>query len=221
MKVLVIDIGGTHVKLLATGRRTVRKIPSGLDLTPRRLVKQVLAAVAGWEFDAISIGYPGPVENDRVLREPVHLGKGWVRFDFAKAFGYPVRLVNDAAMQAVGSYQGKQMLFLGLGTGLGTTLIRNGVVIPLEIAHLPYHKGKSFEDVLGDANYQRIGKAAWRKHVAVVVELMMRATVCDYVVLGGGNVRHLKTLPRGARRGGNANAFRGGYRLWKNELTWT
>jgi Transcriptional regulator/sugar kinase len=221
VKVLVVDIGGTNIKLLATGRRAMRKVPSGHDLTPRQLVKRVLAAVDGWEYDVVSMGFPGPVENDRILREPVNLGKGWVRFDFAKAFGCEVKIVNDAAMQAVGSYQGKQMLFLGLGTGLGTTLIRNGVVVPLELAHLPYHKGKTFEEIVGDAGYQRLGKPAWRRHVTVVVDLLMRATVSDYVVLGGGNVRHIKTLPAGARRGSNANAFRGGFRLWQEALTWT
>jgi polyphosphate glucokinase len=221
VKVLVIDIGGTNVKLLATGRRVVRKIPSGPGLTPGQLVKTVLPAVADWEYDVISIGYPGPVEDNRPLKEPVNLGKGWVRFDYEKAFGHPVRIVNDAAMQAIGSYQGKRMLFLGLGTGLGTTVVRNGVVIPLELAHLPYRKGATFEEYVGEAGYQRLGKAAWRRHVAEVVRLLMNATVSDYAVLGGGNVRHLSELPPRTRRGDNANAFRGGYRLWQERLTWT
>jgi polyphosphate glucokinase len=221
VKVLVIDIGGTNVKLLATGRRIVRKIPSGADLTPGRLVKAVLPVVEDWEYDVVSIGYPGPVEENRPLKEPVNLGRGWVRFDYEAAFGCPVRIVNDAAMQAIGSYMGKRMLFLGLGTGLGTTVVRNGVVVPLELAHLPYYKGKSFEECVGDAGYQRLGKEAWRKHVEAVVRLLMNATVSDYTVLGGGNVRHLKRLPPRTRRGSNSNAFRGGFRLWQERITWT
>jgi ROK family len=221
VKVLVIDIGGTNVKLLATGRRTVRKIPSGPALTPRQLVAAVLPIVAEWKYDAVSIGLPAPVRANRAIREPVNLGKGWVRFDFEKAFGRPVRMVNDAAMQALGSYRGRRMLFLGLGTGLGTTLVQDGVVVPLELAHLPYQKGQSFEDYIGELGYQRWGKLAWRKHVAEIVRLLMNATVADYVVLGGGNVRHLKVLPPRARRGSNANAFRGGYRMWQKSTTWT
>lgn len=220
MKVLVIDIGGTNVKLLATGRRTVRKIPSGPGLTPRQLVAAVLPVVEGWRYDAISIGFPAPVRDNRPLREPVNLGTGWVRFDYEKAFGRPVRMVNDAAMQAIGSYRGKRMLFLGLGTGLGTTLVQDGVVVPLELAHLPYNRGYTFEEYIGEAGYQELGKLAWRRHVAVIVELLMNATVADYVVLGGGNVRHLRELPPRARRGSNANAFRGGYRLWQKSTTW-
>jgi polyphosphate glucokinase len=221
VKVLVVDIGGTNIKLLATGRRAVRKLPSGPGLTPRQLIKAVLPAVEDWDYDVVSIGFPGPVEENRPLREPVNLGRGWVRFDYEAAFGCRVRMVNDAAMQAVGSYQGKRMLFLGLGTGLGTTVVRNGVVVPLEIAHLPYRKGESYEEVVGEAGFQRLGKAAWRKHVAEVVDLMLNATVSDYAVLGGGNVRHLKELPPRTRRGSNANAFRGGFRLWHESLTWT
>jgi polyphosphate glucokinase len=221
VKVLVIDIGGTNAKLLATGRRTVRKIPSGPDLTPRKLVQEVLPAVKDWDYDVVSIGYPGPVADNRPLKEPVNLGKGWVRFDYEKAFGRPVRMVNDAAMQAIGSYQGKNMLFLGLGTGLGSTLVRNGTVVPMELGHLPYRKGHTFEEYIGDGGYKRLGKAAWRKHVAEVVRQLMNATVADYAVLGGGNVRHLKDLPPRTRRGSNANAIRGGYRLWQEGTTWT
>jgi polyphosphate glucokinase len=220
VKVLVIDIGGTNVKLLATGRRAVRKLSSGPELTPRQLVKEVLPAAGDWDYDVVSIGFPGPVQDNRPMREPVNLGKGWVRFDYESALGKPVRMVNDAAMQAIGSYQGKNMLFLGLGTGLGTTLVRNGTVIPLELGHLPYRKGRTFEEYLGDAGYRQLGKAAWRKHVAEVVRELMNATVADYVVLGGGNVRHLKKLPPRTRRGDNANAFRGGYRLWQESTTW-
>ena len=221
MTVLVIDVGGTNIKLLATGRRTPRKIPSGPHLTPRELVRGVAEAVEDWKFDRISIGYPGPVRNNRPLREPANLGKGWVRFDYKKAFGAPVRMVNDAAMQAIGSYQGRRMLFLGLGTGLGNTLILDGVVVPLELGHLPYHKGLSFEEYVGEAGMKRLGKASWRIHVAEVVGMLLNATVADYAVLGGGNVRHLKVLPPRARRGDNVNAFRGGMRLWQESGKWS
>jgi polyphosphate glucokinase len=205
VKVLVIDIGGTNVKLLATGRRAVRKLSSGPELTPRQLVKEVLPAAGDWDYDVVSIGFPGPVQDNRPMREPVNLGKGWVRFDYESALGKPVRMVNDAAMQAIGR----------------TTLVRTGTVIPLELGHLPYRKGRTFEDYIGDAGYRQLGKAAWRKHVAEVVRELMNATVADYVVLGGGNVRHLKKLPPRTRRGDNANAFRGGYRLWQENTTWT
>ncbi|MDB4900389.1 MAG: polyphosphate glucokinase [Gemmatimonadetes bacterium] len=221
MKVLVIDVGGTNIKLLASGRRSARKIPSGPHLTPQAMVKAVRDTVSDWSWDHASIGYPGPVGGNRPLREPVNLGRGWVRFDYEKALGVPVRMVNDAAMQALGSYKGKNMLFLGLGTGLGTTLIRDGAVIPLELAHLPYRKGHSFEEYVGEAGLLRLGKPAWRRHVAEVVDLLMNATVADYAVLGGGNVRHLKDLPPRTRRGNNANAFRGGFRLWQESTTWS
>lgn len=214
-KVLVIDVGGTHVKVLATGRRSVVKIPSGPDLTPRTMVEGVLAATRGWKFDAISIGYPGPVVRGKIAREPRNLGNGWVRFDFERALGKPVRIINDAAMQALGSYAGKRMLFLGLGTGLGTTLVSDGVVIPLEAAHLPYKNGMSYEEYVGDAGLEWLGKRKWKHHVFKVVALLSEAMVADYTVLGGGNVRHLITLPPKCRRGDNANAFRGGFRLWQ------
>lgn len=219
-KTLVIDVGGTHVKLLSTGRRTVQRVDSGPSLTPRRMVRDILVAVADWQFDRVSIGIPAPVRDHRPLREPVNLGRGWVRFDYESAFGRPVRMVNDAAMQAIGSYEGGRMLFLGLGTGLGTCLIVDGAVVPLELAHLPYRHGRSFEEYVGDAGRRATGRRRWREHVDQVVTLLRAATVADYVVLGGGNVRLLDTLPAHVRRGDNANAFRGGYRLWTETVTW-
>jgi predicted NBD/HSP70 family sugar kinase len=220
-KVLVVDVGGSHVKAQASGRRTMVKVDSGPDLTPRQMVGRLLDVTEGWQYDVVSIGYPGPVVRGRIAREPYNLGRGWTRFDFERAFGRPVRLINDAAMQAIGSYQGKRMLFLGLGTGLGTTLIRDGVVIPLEIAHLPYEDGETYEDVVGDAGLERIGVRRWRRHVANIVELMMNAVVADYTVLGGGNVRLLPMLPPRTRRGANANALRGGLRLWQDDFVLT
>lgn len=219
-KVLVVDVGGTNVKLFQRGRGRV-KIPSGPDLTPREMMTGVLAATDGWGYDAVTIGYPGPVVRGKIAREPINLGSGWVRFNFARAFGCPVRLINDAAMQALGSYRGRSMLFLGLGTGLGTTLVRDGVVVPLEVAHLPYREGKSYEEFIGDAGLAALGKKKWRRHVAIVVDLMLHALVADYAVLGGGNVRLLDELPPHSRRGNNANAFRGGERLWQAEVTCT
>jgi polyphosphate glucokinase len=217
--VLVIDIGGSNVKLFATGRAGRVKIPSGPALTPRQMVAAVREATADWRYDVVTIGYPGPVVRGRIAREPYNLGAGWTRYDFARAFGLPVRLINDAAMQALGSYRGRSMLFLGLGTGLGTTLVRNGVVVPLEVAHLPYRDGRTFEDFVGDAGLKRLGKKRWRRHVALVVDLMLHALVADYAVLGGGNVRLLDELPPRTRRGNNANAFRGGVRLWADDVS--
>ncbi len=215
MKILVVDVGGTHVKVLATGHRVPVKIVSGPTLGPRDMVHAVREATAGWTYDRVSIGYPGPVRHNKPLEDPWNLGPGWVRFDFAKAFHKPVRVLNDAAMQALGSYEGGRMLFLGLGTGLGSALVNDGAVIPLELAHLPYRAGKSYEHWIGEAGLKRLGKKRWRKHVDEVVALLSAAFLSDYVVLGGGNVRHVKRVPKGARRGTNANAFKGGYRLWK------
>ena len=214
MKILVVDVGGTHVKLLATGRKTVIKIPSGPSLTANKMVQVVKHAVAGWKYDVVSIGYPGPVVHGRPMSEPHNLGKGWVGFNFAKAFGCPVKLINDAAMQAIGSYKGGRMLFLGLGTGLGSALIVDGVIEPMEIAHLPYKHGRTYEDYLGLAGLKRRGKKKWKSHVMDVIEKLKHALEPDYVVLGGGNVKLLKKLPPGLRRGDNANAFRGGFRMW-------
>lgn len=214
-KVLVVDIGGTHVKALTTGRRTIAKVPSGPDLTPRQMVDAVLGATKGWSYDVVSIGYPGPVVRGRIAAEPKNLGNGWVRFNFDRAFGRPVRLINDAAMQALGSYAGRRMLFLGLGTGLGTTLVSDGVIIAMELAHLPYRNGMTYEEYVGEAGLAWLGKRKWKHHVFKVVHLLSEATVADYVVLGGGNVRLLDKLPPKSRRGSNANAFRGGFRLWE------
>ena len=215
MKVLVIDIGGTSVKVLSTGRRTPLKIPSGPRMTPKQMVKLVLDAVAGWDYSAVSIGYPGPVKNGKPTKDPMHLGRGWVTFDFAKAFGRPVKVINDAAMQAVGSYKGGRMLFLGLGTGLGSTLIVEGVVAPMELAHLPYKKGRTYEEYVGKEALQRLGKKKWRRAVAEITERLGAALEADDVVIGGGNAKHLGRLPAGVRSGGNGRAFAGGYRLWR------
>jgi len=214
-KILVIDIGGTNVKLLATGHRTPVKIPSGPELTPRKMVTAVRKATAEWEYSKVSIGYPGPVLNGKPVSDPHNLACGWVGFDFRKAFGRPVKLVNDAAMQAIGSYEGRRMLFLGLGTGLGSALIADGVLEPMELAHLPYKNGRTYEDYIGLHGLKRLGKKKWRRHVTDVVTRLKAALGADYVVIGGGNAKLLKELPAGARLGTNANAFRGGFRLWQ------
>jgi polyphosphate glucokinase len=214
VNVLVIDVGGTHVKLLATGRRMPIKFPSGPHLTPAVMVREALAATKAWRYDAIAIGYPGPVAKGRPLADPHNLGSGWRRYDFARAFKRPVRIVNDAAMQALGSYDRGRMLFMGLGTGLGTALVENHAVQPLELAHLPYREGKTFEDYLGVRGLERLGRHKWERHVAVVAGLLRAAVVADHVVLGGGNVRKLRRLPPHCRRGDNHNAFRGGFRVW-------
>jgi polyphosphate glucokinase len=221
VKILVIDIGGSHVKLLATGKRTPLKLPSGPELTPQSMVTEVLAATTDWQFEAVSIGYPGPVAGNHPTAEPVNLGGGWVPFDYEKAFKRPVKIVNDAAMQALGSYDGGRMLFMGLGTGLGITLVRDGVAVPLEVAHLPYRKGKSYEDFLGERGLKRLGVTKWRRHVEEVVALFLAALTSEYVVLGGGNVRLLEELPPNSRRGSNLNAFRGGYRMWQKRARLT
>lgn len=215
MKVLVIDIGGTHVKLLATGRKTRVEIPSGPTLTAAQMVRDVKKATAGWDYSAVSMGYPGPVVHNRPVTEPHNLGRGWVGFNFRKAFGRPVRMVNDAAMQALGSYEGGRMLFLGLGTGLGSAMIVDGILEPMELAHLPYQKGRTYEDYVGIRGLRRLGKKKWRRHVMDVVKQLKAALEADYIVLGGGNAKLLKTLPHGAKLGDNNNAFRGGFRLWK------
>jgi polyphosphate glucokinase len=220
-KILVIDIGGSHVKALLAGRRIPARVSSGPDLTPRQMADRIQEATDGWRYDMVTIGFPGPVVRGRIAREPVNLGRGWVRFDFERAFGKPVQLINDAAMQALGSYRGRRMLFLGLGTGLGTTLVRDGVVVPLELAHLPYKDGRSYEEYVGEAGLARLGKKKWRRHVADVVELLAAALVVDYTVLGGGNVRLLDELPPRTRRGRNANAFLGGFRLWQDDVSLT
>src|ERR1051325_6616274 len=214
MKVLVIDIGGTHVKVLAPGQDGRREFDSGTTLTPKRMVPKVRKLVADWKYDVVSIGYPGPVLRNRLVSEPWNLGKGWVGFNFEAAFKRPVKVVNDAAMQALGSYKRGKMLFLGLGTGLGSALIVDGIVEPMELGHLPYKKA-TFEDYVGIRGLQKYGKKKWRSHVADVVKRLVAAIEPDEVVLGGGNVRKLKDLPRGSRAGDNNNAFIGGFRLWK------
>jgi polyphosphate glucokinase len=212
-RILVVDIGGSHVKILATGHREPRKLVSGPTMTPRQMVAGVERLVRGWKYDVVSIGYPGLVLHGRPVAEPHNLGRGWVRFDYRAAFGRPVRIINDAAMQALGSYRGGKMLFLGLGTGLGSALIADGVVEPMELGHLPYKKG-TYEDYVGQRGLDRRGKRKWRRHVADVVAGFVAALEPDDVVLGGGNVRKLKELPPGCRAGDNANAFVGGFRLW-------
>ena len=215
-KVLVIDIGGSHVKAMMSGNKREVEIKSSRKLTPAEMIKQLRAAIRGWKYDAVSIGYPGPVLHERIAREPYNLGKGWVGFDFAAAFGCPVKLINDAAMQALGSYEGGRMLFLGLGTGLGSAFIVDGVIEPMELAHLPYRKG-TFEDYVGTRGLKKHGKKKWHSHVFDVVGQLQAALEPDYVVLGGGNVQHLAELPAGVRRGDNHNAFAGGFRLWENK----
>ncbi len=215
MRILVVDVGGTHVKVLCTGRRTPVKIDSGPTMTPGRMVAEVKRLTERWPHDAISLGYPGPVVRGRPVREPHNLGEGWVGFDFESAFGKPVRVVNDASMQALGSYERGRMLFLGLGTGLGSALVLEGVVVSMELAHLPYRHGRTYEEYIGAVGLARLGKKRWRKHVATVVQLLASALEAEDVVLGGGNVKKLGALPAGARAGANANAFRGGYRLWE------
>jgi polyphosphate glucokinase len=216
MKILAIDVGGTHIKVLATGRRKPLKIRSGPKMTATQMVRDVLQATAGWSYEVVSIGYPGPVLNGKPVSEPSNLGGGWVGFDFTKAFGHPVRVINDAAMQALGSYKGGRMLFLGLGTGLGSALIVDGALEPMELAHLPYKKGQTYEDRVGKAALKRFGKKKWRRHVADVVTRLKAALEADDVVIGGGNAKLLHTLPKGVRLGSNADAFAGAYRLWKN-----
>lgn len=210
---LAVDVGGTHVKILASGQKERREFASGPKLTARRMVAQVKRLARGWRYDRVTVGYPGPVLHNRPVAEPHNLGKGWMGFDFAAAFRRPTKVMNDAAMQALGSYRRGKMLFLGLGTGLGSTLIANGVVEPMELAHLPYRKG-TYEDYVGLRGLERQGKKKWRKHVADVIERLAAALEPDEIVLGGGNAKLLDGLPRGCRLGDNTNAFVGGFRAW-------
>ena len=214
MNVLVVDVGGTHVKILATGQKQSREFPSGPTLTAKQMVAGVKKLAGDWKYDAVSIGYPGMVVRNRPLAEPHNLGRGWMGFNFEAAFKRPVKLINDAAMQALGSYKRGKMLFLGLGTGLGSTMIVNGIVEPMELAHLPYKKG-TYEDYTGERSLEKRGKKKWRRHVADVVERLATALEPDDVVLGGGNVKNLKELPKGSRAGNNDNAFLGAFRLWE------
>ncbi len=215
MNVLAVDVGGTHVKILATGRSEHRQFPSGPGMTAQAMVAGVKALAGDWGYDAVAIGYPGPVLHDHPVAEPHNLGTGWVGFDYQAAFERPVKIVNDAAMQALGSYKGGTMLFLGLGTGLGSTLIKDGLIAPMELGHLPYRKA-TYEDYVGARGLERLGKKKWRKRVEDVVVRLVGALEPDDVVLGGGNVRLLKTLPAGCRAGDNANAFLGAFRLWQS-----
>ncbi len=212
--VLAVDVGGTHVKILASGQKTPRKIDSGKSMTAARMAREVKRLARGWAYRRVSIGYPGPLVHGRPLHDPVNLGPGWVGFDFRAVFGCPVKLMNDAAMQALGSYRGGRMLFLGLGTGLGSAMIVDGLVEPMEIAHLPYKKGRTYEDYLGLRGLERLGKKKWRGHVQKVVAMLQAALEPDDIVIGGGNAKKLKELPSGARLGSNANAFLGGFRMW-------
>ncbi len=216
-RVLAVDVGGTHVKFEISGQSERREFKSGPNLSAKRMVSEVKRLTADWNYDVVSIGYPGMVVRNRVVAEPHNLGRGWAGFDFEKAFGCPVKIINDAAMQALGSYKGGRMLFLGLGTGLGTTMIFDGVIEPMELAHLPYRKGKTFEDYVGAAGFKRLGKKKWRKSVVDVIERLIAAFEPEYVVLGGGNADKLGKLPPRVRRGDNDNAFAGGYKLWSKQ----
>lgn len=212
--ILAIDVGGTNVKVLATGQKEPIKIPSDPKMTAKKMVQEVRQATKDWNYSLVSIGYPGPVVHGHPLCNPHNLAGGWVGFDFRKAFGRPVKIVNDAAMQALGIYRGGRMLFLGLGTGLGSAMIVDGILEPMEVAHLPYKKGRTYEDYLGIRGLKRLGKKKWRRQVADVAEALKNALEADYVVLGGGNAKLLKTLPPGCRLGDNSTAFTGGFRLW-------
>jgi polyphosphate glucokinase len=214
MNVLVVDVGGTHVKILATGQKQSREFLSGPTLTAKQMVAGVKKLACNWKYDAVSIGYPGPVINNRPLTDPWNLGRGWAGFDFEAAFKRPVKVVNDAAMQALGSYKGGKMLFLGLGTGLGSAMIVDGIVEPMELGHLPYKK-RTFEDYVGVRGYDQLGKKKWRQAVADVIARLIAALEPEDVVLGGGNVKKLNELPPRCRAGDNANAFAGGFRLWQ------
>jgi predicted NBD/HSP70 family sugar kinase len=217
MNILVIDVGGTNVKVLATEHTDVRKIPSGPTMTAERMVDAVRAATGDWNFEVVSMGYPSYVFRGRPICEPFNLAPGWVGFDFAHAFGRPVKIINDAAMQALGSYEGGRMLFLGLGTGLGSAFVEDRLLIPMELAHMHYRKGRTYEDYLGLRGLQRLGKRKWRDHVSAVAEQLRQALGADYVVFGGGNAKLLKELPPNTRLGDNANAFVGGHRLWQDQ----
>jgi polyphosphate glucokinase len=212
MRVLTIDIGGTNIKILATGEHTSRRFPSGPELTPKQMVFQVRKLAEDWRYDAVSIGYPGPVHRGRPVAEPRNLGKGWVGFNFAGAFGRPVKIINDAAMQALGSYKGGLMLFVGLGTGIGSAIVAQGILVPLELGHFPYKNG-TCESYFGAQGLKRLGKKKWQRHVENGVAALIAAVQPDDVVLGGGNVKKLRALPPACRAGHNAFAFVGGFRL--------
>jgi polyphosphate glucokinase len=214
--VLVLDVGGSHVKVLASGEQESRRADSGPSLTAAQMVEAAKELADGWTWGSVSVGVPSPVHGGRVVAEPVNLGDGWVGFDYEAAFGKPTKVVNDAAMQALGSYEGGKMLFIGLGTGLGSALVANGFVQPMELGHLPYRKA-TFEDYAGTAGMVKRGKKRWRRDVVDIVARLSAAMEPDYVVLGGGNAKKLDELPPNARLGGNADAFAGGFRLWDPE----
>jgi len=215
--VLAIDIGGSHVKILSSAGGAERRADSGPGLTPQQMTDAVKKLAEGLSYDVISMGYPGPVNHNRPLTDPANLGKGWTGYDFAAQFGKPVKVVNDALMQAIGSYEGGRMLFIGLGTGLGAAMIVDNVAQPMELAHLPYKNGKSFEDYVGERGLEKRGKKKWRKYVFDVVDRLRAAMQPDYVVIGGGNVDKLDELPADSRRGDNTRAFEGGFRLWRDK----
>jgi polyphosphate glucokinase len=216
MKILIIDIGGTNIKVASSDKLVPIKIPSGPTMTAEQMTKDVLAATKGWDYDRISIGYPGPVVHDHPLAEPHNLAVGWIDFPYQKAFGKPLRFINDAAMQALGGYKSGRMLFLGIGTGLGSAMIFDGVVIPLELAHLPYRKERTYEDYVGLRGLERRGVERWRKSVLDVIERLRAALVCDSVLLGGGNAKLMENLPSHVVLGTNSNAIEGGIKLWQD-----
>lgn len=218
--ILVVDIGGTKVKILATGETKPRKALTGLEFTPERLVATIKKLAHGWEYDALTIGVPGPVGIHGPQSEPGNLGTGWVGFDYASAFGMPVKVVNDAVMQALGSYEHGRMVFVGFGTGVGSALIADNIIVPMELGHLLYDQHRTFNDVLSRAGLRRFGKKVWRRAVDKIVPVLMRTFHADYVVLGGGNAKNVKRLPVGARMGHNLTAFRGGIRVWKSDPPW-
>jgi polyphosphate glucokinase len=215
--VLAIDVGGSQVKVMTNRFRKRREFSSGSQLSAKAMVKKVKDLTQDWSYDVVSLGYPGPVLHNRPITEPYNLGHGWAGFNFAKAFDRPTRVINDALMQALGNYKGGRMLFLGLGTGLGSAMILDGVLQPMELGHLPYRKGKTFEDYVGAAGMKRLGKKKWRREVANVVGRLVAALQPEYIVLGGGNAKELEHLPRRTRRGNNKGAFVGGFRLWKTD----
>jgi polyphosphate glucokinase len=216
MKILVIDVGGTNIKIKVSDQPEPRKFPSGPTLSAQQMVEGVLTHTTDLPFDAVTIGFPGPVLQGKICQEPVNLGPGWFGFDFDAALKKPVKIINDAAMQALGSYQGGRMLFLGLGTGLGSCMILDGVIAPMELGHLPYKKNRSFEDYVGAAGYKRLGRRKWQLAVFDVIKRLHAALLPEYIVLGGGNAKKLEELPPGCRPGDNDNAFVGGVRLWDN-----
>jgi hypothetical protein len=215
-KILVVDIGGTNVKLMIS-RRDRRKFDSDARMTPRQLVSSLKKIVKGWKFDAVSIGFPAPVKEGIIVGDPKHLGRGWAGFNFAKALGKPTRVINDAAMQALGSYRGGRMLFLGLGTGLGSAMVYNKTLLPLELGDLPYRDGAIIEKFLGKPGLSKLGEAAWKREVRHAILQLKKSFIADYIVLGGGNAKRFKTLPEGVEPGHNRNAFLGGVRLWETD----